>query len=340
MTSVEPLFVAPYATFFSPSKNSALFPATLLVVDAPYVFSLRVWRGDVPSLTTSVTVTRRDRSLLKDTAAAPGIVYRSAATRVDVIVAVCSQTDTLPDSSSAQRLLSSSAGLSYRWHQLTGPAVAVTTDAFNKVQLLLPPATLETFATYSFGVTVSSSDATILPATSNITFVVQSAVPVALIAGPQYRTLAYDAALTLDASSSFDVDYAGRGSSQLAFFWTFPTLTAATPVTAACQTQHDAFIFTWVTLDLTSSQLTLPPQSNLLCPHLQYRFTVVVAHANLPPEFANTPTSPLSSQTRRHRLPLQAPLYVHSPLQLRLSTPIASFSTPFRPANGCACKRR
>jgi hypothetical protein len=163
--------------------------------------------------------------------------------------------------------------------------------SYDKFRVLFPSYTLTTFATYTFRVVVTSSDLTIAPANANVTFDVLPSTPIALIAGAQYRSLGYDAALTLDASASLDPDYLDRGSSKLAFFWPFPTMTAATPVTAACQFQHDAFIFTWITLDLTSSTLVLPAQANLLCAGLEYRFSVVVSHADLSAKFVNTPAA-------------------------------------------------
>jgi hypothetical protein len=158
-------------------------------------------------------------------------------------------------------------------------------------ELLLPAATLNTYAAYSFGVVVTSSDASIPASGANVTFVVCPTAPVALIAGAQYRTFVVNDALSLDASSSFDLAHVARGSSQLAFFWQFPTLTTATPMTSACQAQHVAFLSTWVTLDLMTPQLMLAAQSNLLCVGLEYRFSVVVSHANLPAAFANEPSS-------------------------------------------------
>jgi hypothetical protein len=291
LTPPQTLFVAPYADYFSLSNDTVSLPSTLLTVDTPYTFYVRALRpaakGSVPSTTVSTTVVRRDTSLLKVTvAASPSIVYRSAPVSLDASVALCA------DGGALRRLLSSlGSTVSYQWLQSTGPIVTAPSVVWNAFRLLLPAATLDAFATYSFGVVVTSTDATIPPAGANVTFVVHPAVPVALIAGAQYRTLPYDDALTLDASSSFDPGYVSRGSSNLAFFWQFPTLTAATPMTSACQAQHAAFLSTWVTLDLMSPQLVLAAQSNLLCVGLEYRFTVVVSHANLPAAFANEPSS-------------------------------------------------
>jgi hypothetical protein len=156
---------------------------------------------------------------------------------------------------------------------------------YTAYRLLIPAKTLQTFGAYEFSVVVSSLDDALAVAVANVnaTFVVRPSSPIALLAGTQYRSLAFGDELTLDASSSFDVDHPARGSAQLVFFWPFPSLTTATPVTAVCQAQHDAFILTWTTLVLTSPLLLLP--SRVLCPGLEYTFNVVVAHASLPPGF-------------------------------------------------------
>jgi hypothetical protein len=299
MTPPQPLFANPFRIGFSLKNDTVTLPSNLLAVDTSYTFTLRVLRpapgrfkGAVPSSTVSTTVVRRDRSLLKVTAIAPVAARRALSLSLDAVVVVCAQSDTLPDTSLARRLLASPlAGVVYQWSQLDGPPVLPTTTSFEKFRLSLPAYALSTFATYTFAVVVTSIDPTIPTASANVTFDVLPSSPVALITGAQYRSLAYDAALTLDASASLDPDYLERGSSKLALFWPFPTLTAATPVTAACQAQHDAFIFTWVTLDVTSSSLVLPVQANLLCAGLEYQFSVVVSHADLPVKFANTPTA-------------------------------------------------
>jgi hypothetical protein len=299
MTPPQPLFTPPYAAGFSTANDTVTLLSSLLAVDTPYTFALRVLRpapgrleGAVPSVAVSTTVVRRDRSLLKMTTIAPVAVRRPLSLSLDALVAVCAQSDALPDTSLARRLLASPlAGLVYQWSQLDGPTLSTSATSYDQVRLSLPPYTLTTFATYTFGVLVTSIDSTIVPAHANVTFDVLPSTPVALIAGSQYRPLAYDAELTLDASPSLDPDYPDQSSSALAFFWPFPTLQADTPVTPACQAQHDSFIFTWITLDVTSSKLVLPAQANLLCAGLEYRFTVVVSHADLPAKFANTPTS-------------------------------------------------
>jgi hypothetical protein len=279
-------------------NDTVTLPSNRFAIDTPYTFTLRVLRpapgrlqGPVPSLTVTTTVVRRDRSLLKVTTTAPVSVRRALSSSVVAAVAICTQS--LPAASLVRRrlLASPASGMAYQWSQLDGPQVPTTVTSYDKFRVFFPSYTLTTFATYTFRVVVSSSDLTIAPANANVTFDVLPSTPIALIAGAQYRSLVYDSALTLDASASLDPDYFERGSTKLAFFWPFPTLTAATPVTAACQAQHDAFIFTWTTLDLTLSQLVLPALSNLLCAGLEYRFTVVVSHADLPAKFANTPTS-------------------------------------------------
>jgi hypothetical protein len=300
LTTPQSLYAAPFAAGFSSSNDTVTLPSALLAVDTPYIFYLLAARsslsssssstGLVSSTRVSATVTRRDRSLLKVTPRVSVQVRRATPLSLSVDVTVCAQPLDSSDRRRRRRrrLLASSSSSpparAYTWTQIAGPPLLVALN-YNAYRLLIPANTLQTYGAYEFSVVVSSVDDALAVAAANATatFVVRPSTPIALLAGTQYRSLAFGEELTLDASSSFDVDYPARGSSQLAFFWPFPALTAATPVMAACQVQHDAFILTWTILTLTSPLLLLP--SRLLCPGLEYTFTVVVAHASLPPGF-------------------------------------------------------
>jgi hypothetical protein len=213
---------------------------------------------------------------------------------------------------------------------------------YNAYRLLIPANTLQTYGAYEFSVLVSSVDAALTVATAsvNATFVVRPSTPIAVLAGTQYRSLAFGEELTLDASSSFDVDHPARGSVQLAFFWPFPSLTAATPVTAACQAQHDVFILTWTTLSLTSPLLLLP--SCLLCVGLEYTFAVVVAHASLSPGFEGAASATTFTVVRGDAEPPPpvANTVLHAlAVSIVLLTRIVSSSVHFLFTTACGCRQ-
>jgi hypothetical protein len=279
------------------NKTVAL-SSDMLAVDTPYRFTLRVIdeRG-VASPPVSAIVTKRDRSLLKATATAPLVVCRSQSTPLVAVATVCAQSVTPIDTVPARRLLLSPlTTLTYQWTQKGGPpldmaAAAIVAVDFRQYRVVIPPGLLQVFGTYTFEVAVAAADASLETARANVTFIVAPSPPVALIAGSQYRSVPHNGELALDAASSFDPDYVTRSSTTLAFFWPFPTLADATPMKSACQQQHDAFIFAWITLDYYQPTLTLPASANALCVGLQYKFEVVVSHANLPPAFADAATA-------------------------------------------------
>jgi hypothetical protein len=130
-TPPQSLFVAPFDAFFSVSNDTVSLPATLLTVDMPHTFYVRMCRpaaeGNVPSTTVFATVVRRNASLLKVTVASSTVVYRSSPVSLDATVVLCDYTGSSSAFPSVRRLFASPAGhLSYQWSQLAGPTVFTT----------------------------------------------------------------------------------------------------------------------------------------------------------------------------------------------------------------------
>jgi hypothetical protein len=286
-SSERPLFASDMAGAFSAKNDTVTLTSDLLRVDTVYRFSLRVRRSAIPSTNVAtVQVTKRDRSIVKVTATGPPLAYRSVQSALTAFPTLCANAGGVQTPTSTIRhVLAGTATFLYQWTQTGGPAIPPTTLTWTEYRLRLPAFMLNTFEHYAFSVRVSLADASVEPAFANVTLPVVPVTPVALIAGAQYRALPFDDALALDARTSFDPDYVPRGVAKLDFFWQFPQLMAATPVTAACQAQDDALIYTWRTLNNTDAMLTLPAGHNLLCPGLQYKFSVVVSHRDPPAEF-------------------------------------------------------
>jgi hypothetical protein len=288
----QSLDVVPFNAGFSAKGNTVTLQSAWLQTDTPYEFLLRVGRavprriqGAVYSAPAVLRVTKVDRAALKILVVPPVQVRRARQTAFYAQTQLC-QPDVAPGAGDT-----AGTTLVYKWTQTAGPPIDMSVIQLDRFAVRVPALTLDTYAAYAFEVTVSLLGSNIPPASTSISFDVLPSPPIALIDGAQYRSLPYDAPLLLDASLSFDPVYAQRGTSNLAFFWPFPRILAATPITADCQQQVDDFIFTWVTLAHDEPTLSLPAQSNLLCPDLQYEFTLGVSHADLPDGFENAPST-------------------------------------------------
>jgi hypothetical protein len=285
----QPLDVAPFSAGFSPTGDTVTLQSSWLRPEnSPYNFMLSVGRevprrieGAVYSVPAVLTVTRVERPVVKVLVVPPVQVRRARQTAFYAKTSLC--TGDAADTSSEVDF-----NAVYSWKQTAGPPLDLSAIPLDRFNVRLPALTLDTFETYAFEVTVALQDSAIAPSSTTISFDVLPSPPTVLIDGPQYRLLPYDAPLLLDASTSFDPDYPQRGTSKLDFFWPFPDVSSATPVTAECQKQVDDFIFTWVTLEKDEPTLSLPALSNLLCPGLQYEFRVSVSHADLPIGFEGT----------------------------------------------------
>ena len=276
-----------------------------LQVNVPYEFQLRVRReaneNDISqpastSTTATAIVTKRDYTVVKVSITPPPVVNRHLDTMLTASVSIC---DALQNP--RRRLLSSSpSSVSYQWTQSSGAHVSIDSSAMNSYQLVLPRFSFDMYGSYGFQVDVDAdSDGSGVggSGSSNITLSVSPPSPVALIAGTQYRTLVYDAALILDASVSFVPGYQSSGGNSLTYFWQFPTLSPSTPVTTACKDKHDQLIFEWQTLDVTSSIIEFPAKGNWLCEGLEYVFNVIVGHdeATVPESFKSAAAAATST---------------------------------------------
>jgi hypothetical protein len=295
-----------FADAFTSANSVVTIETTALPLDTPVQFSLRVWRPNVtadtaptPSSTVRAVVTRRDRALIKATVTPPAVAQRAVQCQeTATVLGLCGVPagDGGAVGSGARHLLANTAHqppYEFQWTQTGGPSLATAKPDpawWRSYRLLFDAFLLDTFATYAFSVSITSTgDVSIAAATGNVTFSVQPSTPVADIAGNDaYRQVEFSDPLALDASQSFDADYSERGVSQLRFAWLLPTLMPATPVASDCVNDNNLLSDRMLLLDRASPTLTVPP--GFLYAGLQYEFKLLVSHASAPVAF--TPLEP------------------------------------------------